>query len=52
MPQLAPLSWALAPMLFWVILLALASAMWWSNDLSFPTFSASSSSKFSTWDWA
>uniref|UniRef100_A0AAU6QG70 ATP synthase F0 subunit 8 n=1 Tax=Prionospio sp. 4 MH-2023 TaxID=3059272 RepID=A0AAU6QG70_9ANNE len=51
MPQLAPLSWALAPLLFWALLLSLAAAMWWSNTPNFPEFNANTKSNHTPWHW-
>uniref|UniRef100_A0AAU6QHD9 ATP synthase F0 subunit 8 n=1 Tax=Aurospio banyulensis TaxID=3050091 RepID=A0AAU6QHD9_9ANNE len=52
MPHLAPLAWALAPLLFWGILLSLSASLWWTSYPSFPpSLTSSPYPKFSTWNW-
>nr|QGA73884.1 ATPase subunit 8 [Marenzelleria neglecta] len=52
MPHLAPLSWALAPILFALILLTLISVLWWSQGPMFPTYAANTKFSFSNWKWS
>uniref|UniRef100_A0AAU6QGQ5 ATP synthase F0 subunit 8 n=1 Tax=Prionospio fallax TaxID=3050094 RepID=A0AAU6QGQ5_9ANNE len=52
MPHLAPLSWAFAPILFWLILLSLSASIWWSPSISFPVcVSHKSSPSLTSWNW-
>uniref|UniRef100_A0AAU6QG30 ATP synthase F0 subunit 8 n=1 Tax=Prionospio sp. 1 MH-2023 TaxID=3058460 RepID=A0AAU6QG30_9ANNE len=52
MPHLAPLTWALAPLIFWFLLLTISASLWWSFTPSFPSCQTSSrQSSFSSWNW-
>uniref|UniRef100_A0AAU6QGA4 ATP synthase F0 subunit 8 n=1 Tax=Prionospio sp. 7 MH-2023 TaxID=3059275 RepID=A0AAU6QGA4_9ANNE len=53
MPHLAPLAWALTPLLFWLLLLSTSASLWWSTTPSFPMCVKSSHQHaFSPWNWA
>nr|YP_010700922.1 ATP synthase F0 subunit 8 [Rhynchospio aff. asiatica ZW-2021]WCI21137.1 ATP synthase F0 subunit 8 [Rhynchospio aff. asiatica ZW-2021] len=52
MPHLAPLAWATAPITFWLIMMLFSSIIWWSQGIQFPSYTASSKSTFSLWQWA
>nr|UYK52275.1 ATP synthase subunit 8 [Chloeia sp. r EEE-2022] len=52
MPHLAPLSWALVSILFWVTLLSFVTTTWWAQTSSFPKASSSfNTSPFPSWKW-
>uniref|UniRef100_A0AAU6QG98 ATP synthase F0 subunit 8 n=1 Tax=Prionospio plumosa TaxID=3050096 RepID=A0AAU6QG98_9ANNE len=52
MPHLAPLAWALAPIIFWSILISVSASLWWTSTPSFPICVKSfGSNYFSPWKW-
>nr|YP_009493553.1 ATP synthase F0 subunit 8 [Cryptonome barbada]AWN55968.1 ATP synthase F0 subunit 8 [Cryptonome barbada] len=52
MPHLAPLSWLLASLLFWITLLTFSSSSWWSQTPSFATSKTMlPTPKFASWKW-
>nr|BDQ43553.1 ATP synthase F0 subunit 8 [Amynthas sp. CS029]BDQ43787.1 ATP synthase F0 subunit 8 [Amynthas sp. CS029] len=52
MPHLSPMSWLLAIMTFWTILMLFTSNIWWTNLHTFETDSLSKVSGFQLpWCW-
>nr|YP_089674.1 ATP synthase F0 subunit 8 [Clymenella torquata]AAU20736.1 ATPase F0 subunit 8 [Clymenella torquata] len=52
MPHLSPLSWMLAPLMFFFILSMLHSSMWWQTQPSFKKVKTQSlKSLFKIWNW-
>uniref|UniRef100_A0AAU6QGP0 ATP synthase F0 subunit 8 n=1 Tax=Prionospio sp. 5 MH-2023 TaxID=3059273 RepID=A0AAU6QGP0_9ANNE len=53
MPHLAPLTWAITPLLFWLILLSLSATLWWTATPSFPMCVKSDDTlSFTPWNWS
>nr|ACR00042.1 ATP synthase F0 subunit 8 [Pectinaria gouldii] len=53
MPHLSPMSWILAPLMFFGLLAVMAATLWWSQLPIFPKIL--STSKFSPsnpWNWS
>nr|QXF29931.1 ATP synthase subunit 8 [Chloeia pocicola] len=52
MPHLAPLSWILVSIIFWITLLSFVSLTWWAQTPSFPKANSSfKPAPFTSWKW-
>nr|YP_009020899.1 ATP synthase F0 subunit 8 [Metaphire vulgaris]AHM23781.1 ATP synthase F0 subunit 8 [Metaphire vulgaris] len=53
MPHLSPMSWLLAIITFWTILMLFTSNIWWTNLHTFETdFRTKSKMNQVSWNWA
>nr|BDQ43579.1 ATP synthase F0 subunit 8 [Amynthas quintanus] len=53
MPHLSPMSWLLAILTFWTVMLLLTSNIWWTNLHTFETGSLQAKgSKHLPWFWS
>nr|YP_009988591.1 ATP synthase F0 subunit 8 [Pharyngocirrus uchidai]QNM39902.1 ATP synthase F0 subunit 8 [Pharyngocirrus uchidai] len=55
MPHLAPLSWLLAPVIFWSVLVSIMVFFWWAQLPKLPapsTYNPSLASHLSKWNWS
>nr|BDQ43982.1 ATP synthase F0 subunit 8 [Pheretima okutamaensis] len=53
MPHLSPMSWLLAILAFWTIIMLFISNIWWISTHTFETGTMqTSSNKHSIWHWS
>nr|YP_010318552.1 ATP synthase F0 subunit 8 [Pseudopotamilla reniformis]ULD67131.1 ATP synthase F0 subunit 8 [Pseudopotamilla reniformis] len=53
MPHLSPMSWALVPLIFWALMILLATFLWWTQPAKFPYIHTTPSlSSFTKWNWS
>nr|YP_003934389.1 ATP synthase F0 subunit 8 [Eualetes tulipa]ADI79398.1 ATP synthase F0 subunit 8 [Eualetes tulipa] len=50
MPQLSPLNWMLLYIVFWLLIICIASMVWWASTPKYKT-SYDSSQFSSKWSW-
>nr|YP_009136886.1 ATP synthase F0 subunit 8 [Goniada japonica]AKE32083.1 ATP synthase F0 subunit 8 [Goniada japonica] len=51
MPHLSPMSWIMAPLIFYTLMILFMSSTWWSQTSKFPTISLSSMISSPQWNW-
>nr|BDQ44060.1 ATP synthase F0 subunit 8 [Pheretima silvatica] len=53
MPHLSPMSWLLAILTFWIIMMLFTSNIWWTNLHMFETNTLQTSeNKHISWSWS